>query len=51
LVSDIKGRTQTEGISEKDAEDNIWNEEVRNREELHNLYFSPYIIKTNKSRE
>jgi hypothetical protein len=31
-VSDIKGRTQTEGIWEQDAEENIWSEEGwRNR--------------------
>jgi hypothetical protein len=51
LVSDIKGRTRTKSISENGAEENIWNEEGRNREELHNLYSSPYIIKMNKSRE
>jgi hypothetical protein len=27
LVSDIKGRTETEGIWEKGAQDNIWTEE------------------------
>jgi hypothetical protein len=26
-VSDIKGRTKTEGISEQDAEKNIWTQE------------------------
>jgi hypothetical protein len=35
-VSDIKGSTQTEGTSEKGAE-NTWNEEERNREEVHEL--------------
>jgi hypothetical protein len=58
LISDIKGGTYTEGISERDAEENIWTEEklmtggwlkLRN-EELHNLYSSPRIIRMIKLR-
>jgi hypothetical protein len=30
LVSDIKGGTQTEGVSEQDAKENIWTEEEWN---------------------
>jgi hypothetical protein len=30
LVSDIKGRTYTEGISEEGVEENVWTEEDRN---------------------
>jgi hypothetical protein len=45
----MKGRTQTEGIGEQDAEKNIWAEEnvliggwsKLHNEELHNLYASP----------
>jgi hypothetical protein len=29
LASDIKGRTQTEGIWEQGAEQNVWTEEER----------------------
>jgi hypothetical protein len=54
LVSDIKGRTQTEGVSEQGAEETIWTEERRSdgvhNEELHNLCSSPSIIRTIKSR-
>jgi hypothetical protein len=55
LVSNIKGRTQTEGASEQGAE-NIWTKERQSwrglhNEELHNLYSSPNIIGMTKSRK
>jgi hypothetical protein len=55
LVSDIMGGTQTEGVWEQDAEKNIWTAVTGvwrklNNEELHDLYYSPSIIRTLKSR-
>jgi hypothetical protein len=55
LVSNIKEGTQTGGVREQDAEENIWTEESGNwkkmhNEELHNLYCSPNIIRMIKSR-
>jgi hypothetical protein len=57
LVSRVKGRTQIKGVLEQGADDNIWTQrdEVRDwrqlhNEELRNLYSSPSIVGTIKSR-
>jgi hypothetical protein len=58
LVSDIKGGTQTVGVREQGAEENIWakTDEVMgdsrklHNKELHNLYSSPSIVRMIKSR-
>jgi hypothetical protein len=54
LVSNIKGRTQTEGVGEQGAEEkrNEVNGGWRklHNEEMHDLYFSPNIIRIIKSR-
>jgi hypothetical protein len=47
-VSDIKGGTQTEGVTEYDAKQNIWNEERRSDRRL---YSSPNIIRMIMSRK
>jgi hypothetical protein len=58
LVSEIKGGTQTKGVWEQNAEENILTEEGWNgmlwrkprNEELRDLYSSPSIIRIMKSR-
>jgi hypothetical protein len=50
LISDIKGGTCTEGVSEQGAEENIWTEEgLSDRLELQNLYSSPSIIRMGRA--
>jgi hypothetical protein len=54
LVSHVKGRAQTEGVSDQGAEENR-DEVIRecrklHNRELHNLYSSPDIINQIKSR-
>jgi hypothetical protein len=58
-MSDIKERTQPEGVWEQGAEGNIWTEErwrdgrlekKLHKEELHDLYSSPSIIRMIKAR-
>jgi hypothetical protein len=57
LVLDIKRRTQTEGVWEQGAEEDIWTEERggegewrKLHNELSNFYSSPSIIRIIKSR-
>jgi hypothetical protein len=57
LVSDIKGWTNTEGVLEQGAEEDIRTDEVYEGElrklhnkELHDLYSSPCIIRIIKSK-
>jgi hypothetical protein len=59
FVSEIKVGTQTEGAWEQGIEENIWIKErdemtggwrELHNEELHNLHFSPSIIRMMKSR-
>jgi hypothetical protein len=52
LVLNVKGRTDIQGVSEDDAEENMWTYEERcnwgtqkiTYKELNNFYSSPYIL-------